>query len=105
MFLVLIISIIVVICALVFVYYFSHKTLSMSRFKSIIVDKSKDFNEFKSNFYKYEWERDINHKSLLTNMNFYSDKKINYISTILVIVDNVKYSFSLLSYIGIEYLC
>jgi len=99
MILVLTIAIFITISVLVFVYYFSHRIFTMITFKSIITDDSKNYNDFKSEFYKHECERDINSKSLLTNINFYSTPQINYINDVLVIVDNVKYTFSLISYI------
>lgn len=56
-----------------------------------------NFKDFKKDFYKKEWCRDINYKySFFDTQGIFNN---NYIHASIIIIDNVLYRFTFLSYI------
>jgi len=62
------------------------------------INKNNSFLEFKKNFYKHQWKRDISNKFSLFPLS-YSEYNDNYIHAGIVKVDGVAYIFTFFSYL------
>lgn len=96
---ILVVFLIIIIFFIVMFYFVSYTThLDMMRpyiTKSVIIKH--DFKDFKKAFYKKEWCRDFTHRKSFFDLG-YSNKE-NYIHASIVIIDDVRYRFTFLSYI------